>query len=72
MGAAFVVALSQGLKLITPLAIHVVPAFAKAATPLREIVFGVTLIVLLIWEPGGIAMLFRKLKRKLDLWPYAY
>ncbi len=72
LGAAFVVALSQGLKLITPLAIHVVPAFAKAATPLREIVFGVTLIVLLIWEPGGIAMLFRKLKRKLDLWPYAY
>ncbi len=72
LGAAFVVALSQGLKLITPLAIHVVPAFAKIATPLREIVFGVILILLLIWEPGGLAMLLRKLKRKLNLWPYAY
>jgi len=72
LGAAFVVSLSQGLKLITPIAIGILPAFAQIATPLREIVFGVILILLLIWEPGGIAMLLRKLKRKLDLWPFAY
>jgi branched-chain amino acid transport system permease protein len=72
LGAAFVVSLSQGLKLVAPLTMGIFPAFAKIATPLREIVFGVILILLLIWEPGGIAMLLKKLKRKLDLWPYAY
>ncbi len=72
LGAAFVVSLSQGLKLIAPLTMGVLPVFAKIATPLREIVFGVILILLLIWEPGGIAMLLKKLKRKLDLWPFAY
>ncbi|MBI4277119.1 MAG: branched-chain amino acid ABC transporter permease, partial [Armatimonadetes bacterium] len=72
LGAVFVTALSQGLKIITPLAVTVLPAFAKIATPLREIVFGTILIVLLIWEPGGIAMLLKKLKRKLDLWPFPY
>lgn len=72
LGAVFVVTLSQGLKIITPALIDVLPAFAKIATPLREIVFGVTLIALLIWEPGGLARLLYKLKRKLDLWPFNY
>jgi len=72
LGAAFVVTLSQGLKIITPALLHVLPAFGQIATPLREIVFGVTLIVLLIWEPGGLAVLLKKLKRNLDLWPFSY
>lgn len=72
LGAALVILLSQGLKIITPAVIDLLPAFGKIATPLREIVFGVILIVLLIWEPGGIAVLLKKLKKKLDLWPFAY
>jgi len=72
LGAALVILLSQGLKIITPEVIAVLPVFAKIATPLREIVFGSILIALLIWEPGGIAVLLKKLKRKLDLWPFAY
>ncbi len=72
LGAAFVVSLPQGLRLISPFVVGIFPAFARIATPLREIVFGVILILILIWEPGGIAMLLRKLKRKLDLWPFAY
>jgi len=52
--------------------ITVLPAFAKIATPLREIVFGSILIALLIWEPGGLATLLRKLKRYMDLWPFSY
>jgi branched-chain amino acid transport system permease protein len=72
LGAAFVTALSQGLKIVTPAVVTVLPGFAKIATPLREIVFGTILIALLIWEPGGLAMLLRKLKRRLDLWPFNY
>jgi len=72
LGAAFVTALSQGLRIVGPLVITVLPAFAKIATPLREIVFGSILIALLIWEPGGLAALLRKLKRYLDLWPFGY
>ncbi|MDR7402455.1 MAG: branched-chain amino acid ABC transporter permease [Armatimonadota bacterium] len=72
LGAAFVVALSQGLKIATPALTAVVPAFAKVVIPLREVLFGTVLIALLIWEPGGLAMLLRKLKRKVDLWPFAY
>lgn len=72
LGAAFVTALSQGLRIMSPLVITVLPAFAKIATPLREIVFGSILIALLIWEPGGLGALLRKLKRYLDLWPFSY
>src|SRR6058998_2677970 len=72
LGSAFVWSLSQGLKILTPAVLAVFPAFGTIATPLREIVFGVKLITLLIWEPGGLAMLLSKLKRKLELWPFAY
>ena len=72
LGAAFVILLNQGLRLVTPYIVHMVPALARAATPLREIVFGALLITLLIWEPGGLAMLFRKFKRSLDLWPFPH
>jgi branched-chain amino acid transport system permease protein len=72
LGAAFVILLNQGLRYVTPSLVTLLPTFARAATPLREIVFGALLIGLLIWEPGGLAMLFRKLKRYLDLWPFSH
>lgn len=72
VGAAFVILLSQVLKIVTPAVVALVPAFGKAATSVREIAFGAMLIGLLIWEPGGLAMLLRKFKRYLDLWPFTY
>lgn len=72
LGSAFVLLLNQVLRFAAPAIVALFPAFAKAATPLREIVFGALLIGLLIWEPGGLAMLFRKFKRYLDLWPFPH
>ncbi len=72
LGAAFVILLGQALRFAAPVLVKYVPALSQAATPLREIVFGALLIGLLIWEPGGLAMLFRKLKRYLDLWPFPH
>ncbi len=72
LGAAFVTLLGQALRFAAPALVKLVPALSQAATPLREIIFGALLIGLLIWEPGGLAMLFRKLKRYLDLWPFPH
>jgi len=72
LGAAFVILLGQVLKIVTPAVVALAPGFGKAATSVREIVFGALLIGLLIWEPGGLAMLLRKFKRYLDVWPFTY
>lgn len=72
LGAAFVILLNQTLRFALPALVAVSPLFGKAATSLREIVFGALLIGLLIWEPGGLAMLLKKLKRYLDLWPFPH
>ncbi len=72
LGAAFVILLNQVLRVALPALVAISPLFGKAATSLREIVFGAILIAILIWEPGGLAMLFRKLKRYLDLWPFPH
>ncbi|MDR7420825.1 MAG: branched-chain amino acid ABC transporter permease, partial [Armatimonadota bacterium] len=60
------------LRFALPALVAISPLFGKAATSLREIVFGAILIAILIWEPGGLAMLFKKLKRYLDLWPFPH
>ncbi len=72
LGAAFVILLNQMLRFVLPGVVTMFPAFGKAATTSREVIFGALLIGLLIWEPGGLAMLFRKLKRYLDLWPFPH
>ncbi len=72
LGAAFVILLNQILRFVLPAIVTMVPAFGKAVTTSREVIFGALLIGLLIWEPGGLAMLLRKLKRYLDLWPFPH
>ncbi|HEV8339626.1 MAG TPA: branched-chain amino acid ABC transporter permease [bacterium] len=72
LGAAFVILLGQGLKIVLPALVGWIPALSRAATPAREVIFGALLIALLIWEPGGLATLFRKFKRYLDLWPFSH
>ncbi len=72
LGSAFVTLLNQGLRYALPAIVAVLPTFGRAATPMREIVFGAFLIAILIWEPGGLATLLRKLKRYLDLWPFPH
>ncbi len=72
LGAAFVILLGQFLKIATPAVVALFPVFGRAATSMREIIFGAILIGLLIWEPGGLATLARKAKRYLDLWPFPY
>ncbi len=72
LGAAFVRSLTQVLKIAAPLLAATVPMLGRATTSLREVVFGAILIALLIWEPGGLATLIRKLKRYVDLWPFPH
>jgi branched-chain amino acid transport system permease protein len=72
LGSAFVRTLTQLLKIGAPLIAAWIPLLGKATTSFREILFGAILIAILIWEPGGLAMLLRKLKRYIDLWPFPH
>jgi branched-chain amino acid transport system permease protein len=72
LGAAFVRTLTQLSKIGAPLLAASIPMLGRATTSMRDIVFGLVLIGVLVWEPGGLATLFRKLKRYVDLWPFPH
>jgi branched-chain amino acid transport system permease protein len=49
-----------------------IPAFQHIFAPLREVVFGALIVFFLIFEPRGLAELWRRMKNFFLLWPFSY
>jgi branched-chain amino acid transport system permease protein len=48
------------------------PEVTRFLAPFRQVVFGVVVILFLLFEPRGLANSWEKLKKYLQLWPYPY
>ncbi len=70
-GAIFMVLVPEILKFGTD-AIKNIPAFQHIFAPLREVVFGALIVFFLIFEPRGLAEIWRRVKNFFILWPFAY
>jgi branched-chain amino acid transport system permease protein len=70
-GAIFMVLVPEILKFGTD-AIKNIPAFQHIFAPLREVVFGALIVFFLIFEPRGLAEIWRRAKNSFMLWPFAY
>lgn len=70
-GAIFMVLVPEILKLGTD-PIKNIPAFQHIFAPMREVVFGALIVFFLIFEPRGLAELWRRVKNFFILWPFAY
>jgi branched-chain amino acid transport system permease protein len=71
-GAVFItllpVVLREGIAIIGPF----VPVLENHFSGLRELVFGLVIILFLIYEPDGLAKMWRNLKDYFKLWPFSY
>jgi branched-chain amino acid transport system permease protein len=70
-GAIFMVLVPEILKFGTD-AIKDIPTFQHIFAPLREVVFGALIVFFLIFEPRGLAEIWRRVKNFFMLWPFAY
>lgn len=70
-GAIFMVLVPELLKFGTD-PIKNIPAFQHIFGPLREVVFGVMIVFFLIFEPKGLAEIWRRIKAFFLLWPFSY
>lgn len=70
-GAIFMILVPEILKFGTD-AIKEIPAFQHIFAPLREVVFGALIVFFLIFEPHGLAEIWRRVKSSFILWPFAY
>jgi branched-chain amino acid transport system permease protein len=70
LGAAFMTMVPELLKLIVGLVSPWFPEAVAILSPMRTIVFGLLIIGFLIFEPHGLAEIWRRIRRFFHLWPF--
>ena len=73
-GAIFIVTLNEVLSYATEFLMNMGSSTGVAITiaPLREFVFGLTIILFIIFEPKGLAEIWRIVRSNFRLWPFSY
>ncbi|MCP4682100.1 MAG: branched-chain amino acid ABC transporter permease [Desulfobacterales bacterium] len=73
-GAIFIVSLSEILSQVTSFLMNQGDSTGLAITiaPLREFVFGLAIVLFIIFEPKGLAEVWRIVRSKFRLWPFSY
>jgi len=70
LGTVFMTMVPELLKAGTGLARGLWPDAQSYLFPLRDVVFGVLIVVFLVFEPHGLAEMWSRTKRFFSLWPF--
>jgi branched-chain amino acid transport system permease protein len=73
-GAVFIIMLNELLSGATEFLLNVggFGGLALTIAPLREFVFGLCIVLFIIFEPKGLAEIWRIVRASFRLWPFAY
>ena len=73
-GAVFITSLNEILRWLTDWAMNTgaLGDFGMNLAPLREFVFGLAIVFFILFEPRGIAELWRIVRSNFRLWPFPY
>ncbi|QOR64667.1 branched-chain amino acid ABC transporter permease [Cytobacillus suaedae] len=71
-GAIFITLLPVFLRGGIEVLSGVMPDLANVLVGLKEVVFGLVIILFLIYEPEGLAKMWKNIKDYFKLWPYSY
>lgn len=70
IGAVFMTLVPEALKLLVALVTPVWPNAVAVLSPVRTVVFGALIVGFLIFEPHGLAEIWRRVRRFFHLWPF--
>jgi len=73
-GTIFIITLSEILSNLTEFLMNISPSMSGAITiaPLREFIYGLAIILFIIFEPKGLAEVWRIVRSSFRLWPFSY
>lgn len=74
-GATFITVLNELLRLLTDFLMNsamLVEGLQLNVAPLRELVFGGAIVLFIIFEPRGLAEVWRIVRSSFRLWPFSY
>lgn len=70
LGALFMTFVPEALRLVAHVSSQWFPGVASLLLPMGQVVFGVLIIVFLIFEPHGLAAIWSRVRRVFHLWPF--
>lgn len=71
-GAIFMTIIPEVLKTLLNLMQDITPRAMSFLFPLQTVVFGLLIVVFLVFEPHGLAEMWRRTKNYFRLWPFEY
>jgi len=73
-GAVFITLLNEGLRWGTDLLMNmnVFPDVGLTIAPIREFIFGLAIVLFILFEPKGLSEVWRILRSGFRLWPFSY
>jgi branched-chain amino acid transport system permease protein len=73
-GAIFIIMLNEILSRVAEVIMNmgILSGIALTVAPLREFVFGLAIVLFLIFEPRGLAEVWRVVRSSFRLWPFSY
>ncbi|MCF8092006.1 MAG: branched-chain amino acid ABC transporter permease [Desulfotignum sp.] len=69
-GAVFMTVVPEGIKSILGLLVSVFPNAMSFLFPLQQVIFGLLIVIFLVFEPHGLAEIWRRIKNYFHLWPF--
>jgi len=71
-GAIFMTLTPELLNVLSAALRNMVPAIGMLFIPMKAVVFGALIVLFLIFEPRGLAEIWRRIKAFFLLWPFSY
>ncbi|MFB3926583.1 MAG: branched-chain amino acid ABC transporter permease [Syntrophales bacterium] len=73
-GAVFITALNELLRWATDILMNAggLSGFELTMAPMREFVFGLAIVIFILFEPKGLAEIWRVVRSSFRLWPFSY
>lgn len=73
-GATFITLLNEILRWLTDILMNtgIVQGIELNVAPLRELVFGAAIVLFILFEPRGLAEVWRIVRSSFRLWPFSY
>jgi branched-chain amino acid transport system permease protein len=73
-GTVFITLLNEGLRWVTDTIMNMggLAGVELTMAPLREFVFGLAIVLFILFEPRGLAEVWRIIRSNFKLWPFSY
>jgi branched-chain amino acid transport system permease protein len=73
-GAVFITLLNEALRWATEIMMNIeaLSGIAMTIAPLREFFFGLAIVLFILFEPKGLAEVWRIVRSSFRLWPFSY